>query len=447
LKDIALLMAEYPVDGATEFLFHFNTTGEADAGGRYRFSPAAPEVSDAMFAFGGGSAVFRGDRNGRLITGPPGALFSPGAIWQDFTLEFWLYPSLLSIGETVISWESASKDSTGVAQQSLRASFLDRKLVWDFRDLFNLPDRKPLSFTLSGTRQLLPRAWHHHLLRFDSSLGLLEYAIDGTPEAVTHVTDTGHEGGTIAVPRLVSGNPGQLVIGAGLTGYIDELRMSRVFIQSPSIRRYTGHTGTATSKIVDLGFTATRITRIDSTYTTPGDSGIAFSYKVSDNWTNPKSLNTAEWTPFVPGTEFGDKVRGRYIQVMAELFPDGAGSRSPRLSSLAIVYEPNLPPAPPAALNAAPGNGKVVLTWRKVNDLNVKGYRVFYGDSPHTFLGTGAAQGESPIDVGDVTRVEITSLENGKLYYYAVVSYDGSDPPQQSVFSAEVSARPSRIYP
>jgi hypothetical protein len=82
-----------------------------------------------------------------------------------------------------------------------------------------------------------------------------------------------------------------------------------------------------------------------------------------------------------------------------------------------------------------------------VNDLNLKGYRVFYGDAPHTYLGTGAEEGDSPLDAGASTRLEITGLENGRLYYFAVAAYDDSDPPQLSAFSAELSARPSRIYP
>ncbi len=112
-----------------------------------------------------------------------------------------------------------------------------------------------------------------------------------------------------------------------------------------------------------------------------------------------------------------------------------------------IVYEPNLPPTPPAGLIATPGNGKVTLSWRKVNDLNVKGYLVYYGSAPHSYLGTGATQGDSPIDAGAGTTLVIDGLQNGSLYYFSVVAYDSSDPRQQSQFSPEVSARPSRIYP
>ncbi len=447
LKDLALLMSEYAADSGTEFLFHFDSPGEADAAGGYRFAGAGPAISTAVSELGAGSAVFPGGDGGRPFSRPGGSLFSPGSVWGDFTIEFWMYPSLLSRGETVFSWQGAQKDAAGLAAQGMSAELRNRMLTWDFRNFFILPDGRPLSFTLSGTRKLLPRVWHHHLLRFDSTIGLLEYAIDGVPEAAIHLTDTGKEGGSVAVPRLSAGFPGELVLAGDYTGFLDELRMSRRFVQSPSIQKFSGSSGSVVSRIIDLKFASTRVARIDSVYLTPSDSGVAFSYKISDSWTNPRSLEGTDWVPFLPGTDFGEKVRGRYLQLMVELFPDGARDVSPRVSSLTVAYQPNLPPTPPAAVRAAPGNGKVTLTWRKVNDLDVKGYRVYYGDAPHTFLGTGSGLGDSPIDVGDTTRAEISNLENGKLYYFTVVSYDDSEPPQQSAFASEVSARPSRIYP
>ena len=139
-------------------------------------------------------------------------------------------------------------------------------------------------------------------------------------------------------------------------------------------------------------------------------------------------------------------MRGRYVQVMVELFPDGTRTRTPRVSSIRIVYEPNVPPVPPAGLTASAGNASVTLSWRKSTEPGVKGYMVYYGGAPHTYLGTGASPGDSPIDVGEATRIEIGGLANGSLYYFAVVAYDSSQPRQQSAFSTEVSARPSRIY-
>jgi hypothetical protein len=228
---------------------------------------------------------------------------------------------------------------------------------------------------------------------------------------------------------------------------MDELRVSRRFVDDAVITRFLGKTGVATSAIIDLGYSATRIVRIESVATTPSDSSIEFFYQAADTQGGKRLLKSdTDWVPFQPGSDFDDALKARYIQLRVEMYPDGTRTFSPRLSSLRVVYEPNTPPTAPSGLIATAGNGKVTLSWRKVNDLNVKGYLVYYGTSPHNYLGTGAVQGESPIDAGSSTTLEIDGLENGSLYYFAIAAYDTSDPRQQSQFSAEVSSRPSRIY-
>ena len=447
LEDLVLSPAEYAVDPTTEFLFHFDQSGQSDSAGAYAYTGQTPIVSGVVSILGSGSAAFQADHGGVTLASPSGSAFAPGAMWQDFTIEFWAFPSLLGTGETLLSWQAAQEQSGGLGDQSIRVWIKDRRFVWDFQNIFGLPNGAWLPVAVSGTTRLLPRAWHHHLLRFDSRLGVLEYLLDGQPEGVVHTTDTGREGGSIALPKLSSRYPGQLVLGSNFTGYLDELRMSRAFVHDPVVQPLPATTGTATSRILDLGNTGTRIARIQSTYTAPSDSAAQFYYKVSDTWTNPKTLDQSNWTPFTPGVDFKDSVHGRYMQIMVELFPNGLRTDTPRVSTLTVFYEPNLPPTPPAALVATPGNGKVTLSWRKVNDVNVKGYRVFYGESPHTYLGTGALPGDSPIDAGDAMGIGIGNLQNGKLYYFAVASYDDSQPPQLSAFSPEVSARPSRILP
>ncbi len=450
-KDLALSYGEYAADGSTELLLHFDGEAAPETPGAYRFIDAGPRIQNRVFALGGGSAMFNGEQAGISLEAPPGALFAPGAVWGDVSIEFWLYPATLASGETVLSWTGTAKMG-GAGQPSLNAQGMrcfikDRKLVWEFHNFFTLPTGERLPLTLTGTRKLLPRAWHHHLLRYSASDGLLEYLIDGVPEAIAHVTDTGRETGSVAVPRLGLEEAGPLVLGAGLTGFLDELRVSRRFVNDPMIQRFAGRTGTATSNIIDLGFTGTRISRIEAVSSTPGDSGVEFYYQVSDVWQNPRLLKTTtDWIPFTPPADFKDTLKGRYLQLMVVLYPDGTRNLTPRVSSLRVVYEPNEPPAPPAGLMAAPGNGKVTLTWRPVNELGVKGYMVFYGTSPHNYLGTGAQEGDSPVDAGTKTSIEISGLTNGNLYYFAVVAYDDSVPPQKSDFSPEVSARPSRIY-
>jgi len=460
-QDLALSGGAYSVDSSTELLLHFDTRAATDATGNYTFQGDGPALSGFMPAMGTASAAFTGARTGAALAGAADSMLSPGALWADFTIEFWLSPATMADGEEILSWTGADRPTAGTTNgagtatatgnltaQSIRCFIRDRRLVWDFMNVFRLPGAGRIPVRLAGTRQILPRVWHHHLLRFDSRVGLLSYLIDGVPEALVHVTDTGSETGSVAVAVIGTARSGPLVLGAGYTGFLDEIRISRRAVDNPVLSRFLGRTGVAVSRIIDLGYSSTRIIRIDSVDSTPADSGIEFSYQAADSWGGHKVLKgDTDWIPFVPGKDFGDSVKSRYVQLRVELYPDGTRTQSPRLSSLRVVYEPNLPPAPPAGLMATAGNGKVTLSWRKVDDLDVKGYLVFYGTSPHNYLGTGALPGPSPIDAGAATSIEIGGLDNGNLYYFAVAAYDDSQPRQQSEFSAEVSARPSRIYP
>jgi hypothetical protein len=130
---------------------------------------------------------------------------------------------------------------------------------------------------------------------------------------------------------------------------------------------------------------------------------------------------------------------------MAELYPDGSRRQTPEVSELRIVYEQDLPPAPPTGFYSEAGDGQVDLYWSSVNEEDVAGYLVYYGSKPGSYHGRDSDLGPSPIDVGRVTSVEVTGLTNSRLYYFAVVAYDGTDPPHRSLFSREISARPSSL--
>jgi hypothetical protein len=311
---------------------------------------------------------------------------------------------------------------------------------------------------------LVPRDWHHHLLRYDSRLGLLEYLVDGIPEGIIYTTDTGLERGAVLLPFIGDAGPGQVRVGSDLTGFVDELRISRAFVQEPNLDRYSSNVGIFVSRTFDLGFTGTRLKRIDGVYRTPGDSAVYFYYRMTDR----ADADTSEipWTQFEAGQPLGGAPglgasqrrtaglgappadnRGRYLQVMVELYPDGSRRQSPEVSELRLVYEQDLPPAPPTGLYAEAGNGQVSLYWSTVNEEDVAGYLVYYGTEPGSYHGRDSDLGPSPIDVGRVAQVDVSGLTNSRLYYFTVVAYDATEPPHRSLFSREVSARPSGLLP
>jgi hypothetical protein len=184
---------------------------------------------------------------------------------------------------------------------------------------------------------------------------------------------------------------------------------------------------------------------IDALVDAPGDTGVVFSYQLANELTGARLLR-GSWTPFLPGARFPPDTTGRYLQVFIELLPDGSGDVSPRVSNLSVRFERRLPPYPPSYVTTAPEDGAVVVSWRKAQDSDVAGYLVYYGERPGQYFGADGSLGASPIDVGNVSTVRIDGLTNGKLYYFAVVSYDRSRPPHTSEFSPEKAERPARIF-
>jgi hypothetical protein len=111
-----------------------------------------------------------------------------------------------------------------------------------------------------------------------------------------------------------------------------------------------------------------------------------------------------------------------------------------------ISCEENLPPQPPLYISAEASDGRVRIRWQPVIETDTAGYKIYYGNRPGNYFGTDAAEGTSPIDAGDTNSIEISGLENGKLYYFAVTSYDDAELPHESGFSREVSSRPSVMF-
>ena len=442
LYDVVLKDAEYTRDNSTDLLLHFNSKDDGDETGHYIFSIKKGAVSKNTFILGGGSMGLPNLQEGEDVLPRNGALFSPGTVWGDFSIEFWLYPATMNDGESVLFWNGSGWHKNEPFLENLKCSFQKRRLDWVFTNIFTDFTNRETRIELKGITGLIPKVWSHHLLRYNSTTGLMEYLVNGRLEAVLYATDTGQENGALLTPHVGTASRGALFIGRKYTGLIDELRIEKKFVTTPNLARYYKKTGTGISRVFDLMYTGTRLKKIDVLYEKPSDSGVYFYYRIADNLTNSFSLNKP-WVQFVPGTELKRGVKGRYVQIMMELYPDGRQMLSPSVSELHLVYEPDLPPAPPANLHAVAGDGKVTLYWEAVNEEDVAGYLIYYGTGPGNYLGTGASEGDSPIDVGKVTNFTVLGLKNRMLYSFVVVAYDSSKPPHRSVFSKELTVRPS----
>jgi hypothetical protein len=412
-----------------------------------------------------------------IVPRDSGALFAAGRRFRDFSLEFWLYPLNMENGEQILAWSSSRpKIRGGYYFQHIRCSVLKNRLAWNFGDFFTSPGgEETRNVSLNGSSTVVPKHWSHHLIRFDADLGLLEYLVNGSTEAIAYVTNTGTEGGEVYTP--MTGQGGEFILGRGYTGLLDEFRIhgsyegepGREFGLEGGIRKYPPAGGRLETRAFDLGAESGAVLRLEALggrislganvqandYAGRGrlsfadDSAIQFFMRTGDN---PYRWSEADWQVVEAGTELPPVFQGRYVQVAANLYPSADGETSPYLEELRIVYRPNEPPRPPVRLSVRAGDGGVELSWRNPPGERPDGYLVYYGAARGEYFGTGILQGPSPIDAGKRSTLHLEGLDNGILYFFAVASYriiPGSGKANERLigeFSQEVTARPLLAY-
>jgi hypothetical protein len=454
--------------------------GFADKTGRYRVavSPALSAVNYRWSRSGTGAALFSGDSPRQGLgesVGPvtitpqsPEALFYAGQHFKDFSIEFWLYPLNMENGETLLSWSATRLTRQGDKTfQRIQCIAAKNRLNWSFLDFFSSPDDgRQMTLSLSGS-PTLPRSWSHHLVRFDSHTGLVEYLVDGRLDGVAYATTTGRVGGEVYAP--VGGDGGALVLGGRFAGLMDEFRVYSGYHQEPLLSRYPLAGGRIETRPLDLGERNSKVLKVEALggyfypagpnpkaggvmqndYAGSGrfrfanNSMIQFFIRAADSpyqWTEDES----DWLPFEPGTDFAGAVRGRYVQLAAAFYPSGDGEAAPYLDEIRVVYRRDDPPRPPSMVAAVPRDGAVDISWRASPDTDLSGYLVYFGSAPGEYFGESAILGVSPIDAGKRTSLRIEGLKNGVLYYFTVAGYDRNSPANGGAFSREVSARPLR---
>jgi hypothetical protein len=430
----------YASDPSVDLLLHFDAPAESDETGNWALSAGPAFTIDASRArLGDGAGSFRGPGSALTLSPRPSSVFYRNSSFRDFTIEFWLYPANADNGEVVLLWRSLRRVPAGVLPQQLSCVVSAGRLAWSFEGFFGTANAAS-SIELRGRAPLVPRTWSHHLLRFDGDTGLVEYLIDGRPEAEAYATSTGREGGTVYEPAIGAAAP--FVFCPDYSGLADELRLSRGFVETPSLRPLGQDPAIVVSPVADFGYGHSRLEDVEAEFKAPGNSSVELSYRISDSWASWKP-DTPAWIPIRAGEALPDSARGRYAQVRAELFPDGSGSLSPSLSSITLRFLPDPPPPPPDRLLAVPKDGAVELRWTKVPEADVAGYLVYYGERPGEYFGTDAEQGPSPVDAGDTTTIALTGIPNGKLLYFVVAAYDAAPDPDAETLGARAGGDPS----
>lgn len=437
---------EAPLSG-TDMSLSFDDPDRGDAAGNYQVSmPQSVSIAGPLRArAGNGAALFAGAEGGVSIAPVKGsdALFQAGQRLGDFSIEFWLYPANLENGEQILSWNAARRARSGESVfQRIRCLVARNRIEWTFVDVFSSPDeRSRVPVMLSTRGSLVPRTWSHHLVRFDSALGLLEYLVDGRVESVVYATTSGGERGERYVPVVGAG--GVFSLGPRFTGMMDEFRVVSSFQEKASLSRFARSGGRVVSKLLDLGTTNAALRSLDAVFSAPLTSAVRFFVRAGDmpyGWKDEE----ASWTPVEPGKPMPIEIRGRWAQISCVLYPDGSGETSPILEELRLEYEPDVPPPPPSMVAAVAKNGAVELRWRASSDSDLGGYLVYFGEDPSEYFGSSATVGASPVDAGNATSFVVDGLRDGTLYYFAIAAYDRASPRHIGEFSREVTARPAR---
>jgi hypothetical protein len=335
--------------------------------------------------------------------------------------------------------------------QRITASFTGNRLEWKFTNVFSGSAGPIEDVSLRSNRIVIPDKWAHHSVTFDAETGLFEYMIDGRIEDVLYTTASGKEQGEVF--QVILGTAANLEFCPNFSGSIDEVRILRSSAESLGETAYTekpsggrndiyGLPGGRFETLPIIASTGASLASFEAVSSTPGETSVQFFVRAGD-YVSTWTAEEPRWVP-VPVDRGGlmPEVRGKYFQVAANLYPDGAGSETPSVTEVTLTWRELDPPLPPYSVRAEAGDGSVTLSWPISADPTAGGYYVYYGERPGEYLGRIAAEGRSPIDTQKRTGLTLTGLANGTVYYFAVACYSQEDPSVIGELSKEAHARP-----
>jgi hypothetical protein len=191
-----------------------------------------------------------------------------------------------------------------------------------------------MNINISGTSPVVPKTWSHHLIRFDSTTGMIEYLVNGKTESIEYATSTKHENGEVYTP--IAGEGGCFILGSGFSGMIDEFRIhgtqrtpSPNLVPNLVLSKYPPNGGRIETRAFDLGEGSNGILKLEASggrtsmanakinnehrrngrFLFTDDSEMQFFVRCSDNPYRWDSL----WQPVTPGAELPGTIEGRYV--------------------------------------------------------------------------------------------------------------------------------------
>lgn len=445
---IELSTNSFVFDEATDLLINFESQENPVSQGNYEVRENNLKVSS--YSLMGKSAGLSRNIGGLNVFGKPGTFFGSQGLIGSFAIEFWLCPSISENGELILNWESSKVVNGRLVYQMLNCSFEDGHLVWKLSNIFDgfKNENGDSDVEMKGDSVIIPQKWSYHALSYNCENGCLEYFVDGITQDITYITSNRKEDGEVCLVEM--GNPSELEICSEYTGLIDDIRILRRPYSPPDYQsaEYAGKsermiyipTGGCFETLPLMVSTGATLKSLKAELDMPSQTDIEFYVRSGDNYFNWTD-SYPEWKPVENGQQLYD-VNGLYFQVACYLYPDGNGITTPSVTSIELDFEEISMPLPPFNVRAKAGNESVTLTWNYSVDETTGGYYIYYGNRPGEYLGRIAVEGMSPIKIGNVTSFELTGLENGKIYYFAIATWSSLDDRIVGELSQEVFARP-----
>ncbi|ULQ59380.1 fibronectin type III domain-containing protein [Brucepastera parasyntrophica] len=422
----------------------FDSGGITDQAGNYSVvSSRVLQIETPRARKGGGAALCNTAGEGLVLQGKPGTLFANPGKAESFTIEFWMYPSVIENGNMLFQWRSSNLERNTSIYQYIHAVLSGNHIEWRFSNIWRTQDGRYFDVSVSGRKNLMPDTWSFHEISYNANTGLLEYRLDGRTEDIRYITSTGTARGDIY--PAIFGTSAAVELAPDFSGLLDEVRIYRSPAPPVSLERihaingkFRPEGGRFESMPIDSGGIMSSLNKITVVSGVPEGTDIAFFVRSGDNFYQWNDVSP-EWIPVRPGTPITG-ISGRYFQVAGELYPDGNGDLSPYLTSLSLYYDQDSLPLPPARVSAVAGDASVTLSWISSIDSDTAGYLIYYGEHSGEYLAPG-----SPLDAGKNLSYTITGLKNGKQYYFSIAAYDDSGPGYPGPLSREVYARPLAV--
>jgi len=433
---------KYQINKDTDLYLSFDKGDEYDETKKYKFIYKNFQRSSNIAVLNQ-SGYFIGDNERIELIGTEQSVFKSGMVVGSFSVNFWLYPVSYSNNETILRIGSLfyDTDTDNVQNQSIVAKLVDGRITWDFNNIFSNDNIKKELMQLESYSRILPEKWSHISLVFDSYSGLIKEYINGSEEGILIATDDGTINSTVLNLQFHENNRCIIMLGSSFSGAIDEFYITKN-TEPSDFFKYSDTQGEITSNLIDFGIGGIKLKEIIFDANENNNSKIIYLYRCSDNPFDEDFNNSQniKWHLLENKNLLNQNLR--YLQWKVIMLPGDNNNYSPDFKKIKLVYDKNEPPSKPQGLMVFYCNSTIDVKWKMNSELDLKGYKIYYGTKKGEYFGTDAAEGESPIDAGKTDSFTLTGLKNDKIYYIAITAYDDDFHKHEGVFSEEVNARP-----